>query len=242
MGQPITIASESASRPILEVGEQQLTQAKLIESCSGLVRSLAWTIHRKMPRSISLEDLVAYGHLGLVEAANNYDPAKGNQFITFAYYRIRGAILDGLKKMSWFSPIHYHAGRYEHVADDVLEVESSNAISPEDIEGQTDWLIRTSRSLSVAYLSSSAWNEEAMQVSSGQETAGKKESEQIVRQMLDALEGDAGLLLRATYLEGLSLTDAAKKVGISKSWASRLHVRTLERLALALKQLGIHSA
>ena len=71
------------------------------------MRSLASRIHHKLPPYVDLEDLVAYGQMGLAEAARDFDPARGTQFSTFAYYRIRGAIYDGLAKMSWFSRVEY---------------------------------------------------------------------------------------------------------------------------------------
>ena len=77
-----------------------LTTQQLVVSCQGLVRSLAWKIHCKLPRSVDLEDLVCYGQIGLVEAARDFDSSRGGQFTTYAYYRIRGAILDGMSKMA----------------------------------------------------------------------------------------------------------------------------------------------
>ena len=78
-------------------------QQQLIESCQGLVRSLAWKIHQKLPRGVDLDDLIAYGQIGLAQAARDFDVSRGGQFSTFAWYRTRGAILDGLAQMSWFT-------------------------------------------------------------------------------------------------------------------------------------------
>src|SRR5687767_10234121 len=66
-------------------------QAALFDSCQGLVRSLAWRIQTKMGRMVELDDLIAYGQLGLVEAARNFDAGRGLAFTTFAHYRIRGS-------------------------------------------------------------------------------------------------------------------------------------------------------
>ena len=74
----------------------------LIEHCQGMVRSLALSIHRKLPPRYELDDLISYGQVGLAEAAKDFDPRRGSQFSTFAYYRIRGAIYDGISKMTWF--------------------------------------------------------------------------------------------------------------------------------------------
>lgn len=65
------------------------------------VCSPAVQIHRKLPASIELDDLIAYGQLGIVEAAHSYDSSRGCQFSTDAYYRIRGSIYDGVAMMTW---------------------------------------------------------------------------------------------------------------------------------------------
>lgn len=65
----------------------------------GLVRSVAWDIHVRSSPEVPLDDLVAYGFLGLVEAAGRFDPNLGVRFTTFAYPRIRGAVLDGRDAM-----------------------------------------------------------------------------------------------------------------------------------------------
>ena len=59
-----------------------------------------------------------------------------------------------------------------------------------------------------------------------------------LRQLIDALPSDAGQLIRAVYYEGVTLTEAGSRLGISKAWASRLHAKTLRRLARALQMIG----
>ena len=73
----------------------------LVFSHQGLVRAIARGIHRSFPSYIDLDDLIGYGQLGLTQAARDFDPERGIQFSTFAYYRIRGAILDGANQMNW---------------------------------------------------------------------------------------------------------------------------------------------
>jgi DNA-directed RNA polymerase specialized sigma subunit len=59
-----------------------------------------------------------------------------------------------------------------------------------------------------------------------------------LRELIRALPEAAAELLQATYFEGLSLKDAAARMGRDKSWASRLHARTLRKLATSLKSEG----
>src|SRR4051812_22091921 len=106
----INVQQSQAVEPTLSPTPQQL-----VHSCQGLVRSLAWQIHRKCPAQVELDDLIAYGQVGLAQAANEFDPVRANQFTTYAYYRIRGAILDGLSQLSWFRSYEKRA-RYERMA------------------------------------------------------------------------------------------------------------------------------
>ena len=64
---------------------------------------VAARIHERLPRNVEIEDLVQAGVLGLLDACRNYDATKDAQFSTFAKFRIRGAILDSLRKLDWGS-------------------------------------------------------------------------------------------------------------------------------------------
>ena len=67
------------------------------------MRALAIKVLQTLPSAVDLNDLIAYGDIGLVEAAERYDPRRGVAFATFAHYRIKGAIYDGLREMGYYS-------------------------------------------------------------------------------------------------------------------------------------------
>lgn len=67
------------------------------------VRLIARRIHERLPDSVSLDDLVSSGILGLIAAIDNFDPAHNVKLRTYAEYKIRGAILDSLRKLDWAS-------------------------------------------------------------------------------------------------------------------------------------------
>jgi RNA polymerase sigma factor for flagellar operon FliA len=58
-------------------------------------------------------------------------------------------------------------------------------------------------------------------------------------ELVAALPEEARALIQATYYEGLTLQEAGRRLGVSKSWASRLHAKTLKRLARGLRSLGV---
>jgi RNA polymerase sigma factor for flagellar operon FliA len=222
---------------------------QLIEECQGLVRSLAVSVHRKMPPNVDLEDLVAYGQIGLVEAARDYDPARGGRFSTYAYYRIRGAIYDGLSKMTWFGRHAQGRVRYERMAGEVLRREGETAEgSPEGgIAADACWLRNVTRALAIVYLATQVGTEEGLAMGAvedrsspeGPAVAIDREISQRLHELIAALPPEAAALINATYFEGLTLQEAGTRLGVSKSWASRLHAKALERLARSLRLEGI---
>ena len=80
---------------------------QLIEQYGSFVRSIARQVKKSVSPRIELDDLIAYGMTGLLEAGERFDAKQGANFTTFSYYRIRGAIYDGLRGMGWvLSLIH----------------------------------------------------------------------------------------------------------------------------------------
>src|SRR5678816_1278745 len=65
------------------------------------VRLIARRIHEKLPESVSLDDLVSTGVVGLITAVDNFDPSQNVKLKTYAEYKIRGAILDSLRELDW---------------------------------------------------------------------------------------------------------------------------------------------
>jgi RNA polymerase sigma factor for flagellar operon FliA len=227
--------------------QAQPTREQLIESCQGLVRNLAWQLHAKLARHIDVDDLIAYGQVGLAEAARDFDPERGGKFTTFAYYRIRGAIYDGVSKMSWFGRARYRRLRFEQRANEVLAAEADEMPASGDLADEARWLERVSQNLAMAYLASHS--EEGSGPDQSQlvdpnapqpcDVVMGEEIRLVLRQLVDQLPPEAANLMRAAYFEGLTLQEAGERIGVSKAWASRLHARSLESLGRALRRRNL---
>lgn len=228
------------------------TPQQLMEEHQGLVRSLAWAMRRSLPENVDLDDLIGYGQVGLAEAARDFDASLGNQFSTFAYYRIRGAMCDGLSKLLWYSRAAYQRMRFQQLADDAVQEDVDNPNSSElaDASGNTQWFSRMATSLAVVYLATHGVDGEdsARDVFVDQATPAPdtvledREAHTLVRELIQTLAADEQQLMRATYFEGLTLQEAGQRLGLSKSWASRLHARALEQLGRSLRTHGIQHA
>jgi RNA polymerase sigma factor for flagellar operon FliA len=220
---------------------------ELIAQCQGLVRSIAWKIHRGLPSSVDVDDLIGYGQIGLAEAARDFDPARTGSFTTYAYYRIRGAVYDGLSKMSWFSRAQYARLRYAQRANELLAATNeAGAGDVRPVEEDISWFRDVVSSLAVAYLSSSARDDDERGDISLVDSAPLppgvlmgEETRRVLNELIADLPEQQSQLIRAAYFEGLTLQEAGQRLGISKAWASRLHARCLEQLGRSLRRMEL---
>lgn len=221
------------------------SQHELIQESQGLVLSLAGKIHRSIPVRVDLDDLIAYGEVGLAEAAQSFDPEKGCQFTTFAYYRVRGAIYDGISKMSWTSRARYRRHRFQQLANETLARDAEESRHSEDtnLAEEANWFLGVSEKLAVVYLASQDCDEEYGESDfqdpgdSAAAVVAQREISERLHQLVDGLPNLEAKLINTVYFEGANLQQAADHLGISKSWASRLHTRALDQLARDLAKL-----
>ena len=214
----------------------------LIDKHKPIVYFLAKKISQSLPFNTDIEDLVAYGQLGLVEASERFDPSRGNNFSTFAHYRIRGAIYDGLREMGIISRSRTH--RFAAHANDVLmtevddsSIEAGNNVSDEikTVETLIDALIP------IYFLSID--NEETKEIQDESAfTSADIETRDLVnkvRATIEELEPEEGELLKKLYFKNTLMKDLAAQMGVTKSWVSRLHARAIKHLQSALVKSGV---
>lgn len=81
--------------------QAQDSQHQLVERYAPLVKRIAYHLLARLPASVQVEDLMQAGMMGLLEASKKYDGGKGASFETYAGIRIRGAMLDEVRKGDW---------------------------------------------------------------------------------------------------------------------------------------------
>jgi RNA polymerase sigma factor for flagellar operon FliA len=97
------------------------TENALVEQYLPLVSSLVGRLAMTLPDHVSQDDLQSAGLIGLLQALRNYDPASGNSFETYARVRIRGAMLDELRRMDWVPRTVHEKARKVQAAMSELE-------------------------------------------------------------------------------------------------------------------------
>ncbi|MGA2709103.1 MAG: RNA polymerase sigma factor FliA [Steroidobacteraceae bacterium] len=118
-----------------EVPVDQLPQEVLVLERADLVKRIAYHLVSRMPPNVEVDDLIQAGMLGLLDAAKHYSANKGANFETYAGIRIRGAMLDEVRKSDW-TPRSVHRNMRE-MADVVRKIENEKGhdASPYDIAG-----------------------------------------------------------------------------------------------------------
>ena len=221
----------------------QTARDRLIEEHLGYVRALAIQLKKEIAgHALDLEELVAYGSSGLVEAAERFDPTRGVGFSTFSYYRIRGAIFDGLRKTGWLSRTQW--GRYAAASNEYLGNVGDRAAPAEPAARQSGAeaaveLGRTLGDVAAIFLTSmGSSSHDDMPDTAQPDAPTRLEREELavmLRESLERLPGKERHLIELYYFEDLTLEDAGKQMGLSKSWSCRLHARAVRLLAEELR-------
>lgn len=107
-------------------------QDSLVTDHMTLVKRIAYHLSARMPSSVEIDDLIQAGMLGLIEAANSFDASRGASFETYAGIRIRGAMIDDIRKHDWTPRSVHH--KYREVSDAIHAVESEHGRAAEPAE------------------------------------------------------------------------------------------------------------
>ena len=216
---------------------------KRFEEHLDLAEIVARQIGRAAGRHASFDELVSFGRSGLLEAARRFDPSRGVPFRVYANFRVKGAILDGLRSMSSL-PRRAHErlrglealGLYaEGAAEDVFAPQPPSADRAHAEQALVDHLGAMATAMAMGFISETARGEDGAPVTvtsseSPEDSTARSELMAAVRDEIDRLPYKESELVRRHYLEGERFDHVARDLGLSKSWASRLHTRAMGRL------------
>jgi RNA polymerase sigma factor for flagellar operon FliA len=104
----------------------------LVNEHAGLVKRIAYHLMIRLPPNVQADDLIQAGMLGLLEASRNYDPSQGASFETYAGIRIRGSMLDEIRRSDW-TPRSVHR-KARMVAEAMREIENNAGRDARDVE------------------------------------------------------------------------------------------------------------
>ncbi len=208
-----------------------------------LAHKAAALYYGRVRAHVTYDDLVAMASVGLTEAANRYDPTVGASFKTFAWYRVQGAIIDGLRKETALPRAVWARIVALRATAGYLEAQAARARVAQDTAGAASTAdrlrevkaalgaIRTMYTVSIHQLDTDSLlaNDEG-----ADDALARERQKQALVAALDQLPERERALMHKHYVEGKSLLDAGAELGMSKSWASRMHARAVDQLRARL--------
>ena len=218
---------------------------QFVREYEGFVRGVATQTRAQLGVDTPLEDLVAFGFEGLLGARQRFDASKGVAFKTFAYYRVRGAMLDGIRAMARLPRRAYARLRAAEALDDVTENSSASTaattarLAPEVALRAVDAILG---SVAAAYTVAVSAEDAEAGAGSPEEAFLHRELTERMREALAKLPEREQRLVRAHYFEGRRFDEVSAELGISKSWGSRVHANALVLLRQALEDPAEASA
>lgn len=213
-----------------------------------LVEIVARQVGRALGASFELDELRSFGREGLLDAARRFDASRGVPFRGYANFRVRGAIIDGVRSMARLprrtherlSGLQAALRTSEGAFEDVSVPPAPGTSAAQAEQALADHLSAMATAMAVGLIATPVHGEEGEQAAasnldSPEQAVSNAELRELVRRAIDELPEDEAILVRRHYLEGERFDHVAKDLGLSKSWASRLHTRAIVRLTKRLR-------
>ena len=216
----------------------------LIKSNYQLVKKIAWHLHGRVQSIIDIEDLIQIGMIGLISAAKNYTPVKDASFTSYASLRIRGEIVDYLRKNS---SLCRSTIRMKKLAENAVEnlnkklgrepdsveiAEEINISHEKYLEWEAAFQASSIRNIDDIYDEFSYWF--ASKDDDPEQNINNKELKEILKKSLSSLSEKQALLIQLYYVEELNIYEIAKILDISTGRVSQIKSSALKEIRLKI--------
>ena len=230
---------------------------KLILEYAPLVKLVAGRLSMYLGYNVEYDDLVSYGIFGLIDAIDKFDSMKAVKFETYASLRIRGAILDQIRKMDWIPRTIRQKQKKIDGAIKEIETATGRAATDEEIAANLgisdeDYLSWQSQMKITNVVSLNEFMESGSEVpaeqteqrrfESPEEVIEKEELKKILQQALELLTEKEKKVILLYYYEDLTLKEISNVLEVSESRISQLHTRALQKMKSKMgNYMGIFS-
>ena len=238
--------SEYQKKPTQEIREQ------LILAYAQLVKLVAGRLSMYLGHNVEYDDLVSYGIFGLIDAIDKFDMSKNVKFETYASLRIRGAILDQIRKMDWIPRTVRQRQRKIDEAIKQIEMRTGKTATDEEIAVELgvsgDEFLNWQSQLKVTNVVSLSEFEETGQepiietvnknrFSQPEDVVEEQELKQKLVESLELLTEKERRVIELYYYEDLTLKEISLVLEVSESRVSQLHTKALLKMR---KKMGAY--
>ena len=218
-------------------------KSALLEQHTILVKRIAYHLLARLPASVLVDDLIQSGMIGLFEASNNFDASKGASFETFAGIRIRGAMLDEMRRGDW-TPRSVHKNS-RMVSNAIKELEARLGRDVTDSEVAEDLNISlndyhqilsevsTGKIIGIEDLANGVDGlafAEASHSDDPYQNIEKNSFKKGLTACISSLPSREALVLSLYYDEELNLREIGQVLDVSESRVSQIHSQAMHRL------------
>lgn len=230
---------------------------KLIVAYAPLVKLVAGRLSMYLGYNVEYEDLVSYGIFGLIDAIDKFDSMKEVKFETYASLRIRGSILDQIRKMDWIPRTIRQKQKQIDAAMKEIEAATGRTATDEEIAGklgisEEDYLGWQSQMKITGVVSLNEFMESGSEIPAEQhnqrrfdepeEVIEKAELKEVLTKALELLTEKEKKVILLYYYEDLTLKEISNILEVSESRISQLHTRALQKMKGRMKNyMGVFS-
>ncbi len=241
--------SSSRSNPWLDLDSgrarwDELTareRDQVVRHYAPKIKIIGLRLKAKLPRSVELSELLGAGSLGLMEALQKFEPERGFKFETYAESRIKGAMLDELRRLDWFSRGMRHRIRTLEECIRKIETETGDSATTEQLCKETGMdarevdqaldILQNQVCVSIEAVSENlASLKQASQENDPYQNASFREIVDKIALLIDELTPREKLVLSLYYGEELNMRETAEVMDITEGRVSQLHSQSLEKL------------
>lgn len=225
---------------------------ELIENYIDLVKIMAGRMYNFYGSKIEYDDLVGYGVLGLIDSINKFDINKNIKFETYAQIRIRGSIIDSIRKLDWIP--RSLRRKSKDVQNAISFLENKTGRSPSNLEIaeqlgiEIDELELLLSDISVFNVTSlddilKDSNENPIkdfnESNKPEQAYEEKEIKDLLAESIDALSENEKLVVSLYYYDELTYKEIGKTLDLSESRISQIHSKAIMKMKNFLKKQGI---
>ncbi len=224
------------------------SKSEMVEQHAALVKRIAYHLIARLPASVDVEDLIQAGMIGLLDASHQFNASQGASFETYAGIRIRGAMLDEIRRNDW-APRSVHRKARE-ISEKMHEVEQRKGRNATDSEvanalgldlNEYHQHLQDSTGHQLFSLDDFTDNDEtqAHPISDALPPPDKEvqddDFQAALVQAIDSLPDRERLLMSLYYNDELNLKEIGEVLGVSESRVSQIHSQTVLRLRSKLR-------